>query len=348
MAVDKLKGLILAAGLPGGELARTIAGRPPCALPIGNWPLVQYGLEALCAAGTGEIAAVASPDAAPELARLGIEVIEAPHDASMVEALLLARPFLAGAPALVHRADALVLSPVLPLLEAWESEQAELGLLVGADALDDVGDAAPLRVAGTESSALCAERSALAFVLSPAALERAAASEQREGRRRLSSITDLARVIVADGARLTVRRAPESWCYRDDVDELLEANRLVLDALGRDVAGVDLSSSRVEGRVVIHPSAVVERTTIRGPVVIGAGAMLIDTFVGPYTAIGEHARLEGAEVEHSIVLAGASIRHVGHRLASSIVGREATVRRDFGLPAGLRLRVGRGADVALA
>lgn len=346
--MDKLKGIILAAGLPGGELAQTIAGRPPLALPIGNWPLVQYGLEALCAGGAPDIAVVASPDALPAVADLGVEVIEAPKESSMVEALLAARPFLDGATALVHRADSLLLSPLAPLLEACAVDRAEMGLLVAAGPLDDVGDVAPLRLAGTPGLPLTGERCAPAAVLTPSALQRAADALEREGLTRLCSVTDLARALVAAGGRLTVRRAAESWSYRDDVDELLEGNRMVLDALERDVSGAELSSSRAEGRVVIHPSAVVDRTTIRGPAVVGAGAMLLDAFVGPYTSVGEHARIEGAEVEHSIVLAGATIRHVGHRLTSSIIGREATVRRDFALPAALRVRVGRGADVALA
>lgn len=346
--MDKLKGIILAAGLPGGELAQTIAGRPPLALPIGNWPLVQYGLEALCAGGAPDIAVVASPDALPAVADLGVEVIEAPKESSMVKALLAARPFLDGATALVHRADSLLLSPLAPLVEACAVDRAEMGLLVAAGPLDDVADVAPLRLAGTPGLPLTGERCAPAAVLTPSALQRAADALEREGLTRLCSMTDLARALVAAGGRLTVRRAAESWSYRDDVDELLEGNRMVLDALERDVSGAELSSARAEGRVVIHPSAVVDRTTIRGPAVVGAGAMLLDAFVGPYTSVGEHARIEGAEVEHSIVLAGATIRHVGHRLTSSIIGREATVRRDFGLPAALRVRVGRGADVALA
>jgi len=348
VAVNKLKGIILAAGLPGGELAQTIAGRPPLALPIGNWPLVQYGLEALGAAGAPEIAVVASPDAMPAVGELGVEVIEVPKESSMIQALLTARPFLDGASALVHRADSLLLSPLEPLLEACAVERAEMGLLVAAGPLDEVGNATPLRLAGTPGLPHTGERNAPAFLLTPSALQRAADVDEGEGRGRLRSVTDLARALVAAGGRLTVRRTAECWCYRDDVDELLEGNRIVLDALERDVAGAELSSSRAVGRVVIHPSAVVDRTTIRGPAVVGAGAVLLDAFVGPYTAIGEHAQIEGAEVEHSIVLAGATIRHVGHRLTSSIVGREATVRRDFGLPAALRVRVGRGADVALA
>jgi glucose-1-phosphate thymidylyltransferase len=58
--------------------------------------------------------------------------------------------------------------------------------------------------------------------------------------------------------------------------------------------------------------------------------------------------LEGAEVEHSIVLAGATIRHVGRRLEGSLIGRDVRIRHDFALPRGLRLTVGDRAEISVA
>ena len=81
---------------------------------------------------------------------------------------------------------------------------------------------------------------------------------------------------------------------------------------------------------------------MRGPAVIGAGCRLRDAYVGPYTSIGHDVVIEGAEVEHSIVMPEASIRHLGGRLEASVVGPHARVFRDFRLPRALRLTVGRG------
>ena len=74
------------------------------------------------------------------------------------------------------------------------------------------------------------------------------------------------------GGRLETRIVNGSWKYTGEVDGLLAANRMVLDELESDVGGCDLSQARIEGRVQIHPTAVIERSTIRGPAVIGAGA----------------------------------------------------------------------------
>ena len=88
-------------------------------------------------------------------------------------------------------------------------------------------------------------------------------------------------------------------------------------------------------------------SVILGPVVIGRGARVVDAYIGPYTSIGPGARLEGAEVDNSIVLSGATIHHLGHRIEASVVGAGAQIARDFGMPTAIRLHVGRFSTVML-
>ena len=97
----------------------------------------------------------------------------------------------------------------------------------------------------------------------------------------------------------------------------------------------------------IHEQAIVRSSVIVGPTVIGPGARIADAYIGPYTSVGPGAQIEGAEIERSIISAGASIMHIGGRIVSSVVGRDARVFRDFSLPRALRLRVGDGTEVAL-
>ena len=76
---------------------------------------------------------------------------------------------------------------------------------------------------------------------------------------------------------------------------------------------------------------------MRGPAVIGARAHLIDAYVGPYSAIGEDCVIERAEVEHSILLAGSSVRHLDGRMEASLLGRNVHIARSDGQPRGLSL-----------
>ncbi len=133
--------------------------------------------------------------------------------------------------------------------------------------------------------------------------------------------------------------------------DLLELNQIALDRLEisqrRANGNGSDNGNRIEGRVQIHRDASVRASVIVGPTVIGRGARVTDAYIGPYTSIGEDARIEGAEIERSIIASGASITHIGGRLVASVVGRDARIFRDFSLPRALRLRVGHGTEVAL-
>ena len=142
-------------------------------------------------------------------------------------------------------------------------------------------------------------------------------------------LTRLGAQISAAGGTFHVQLA-ESWRqYRGGPLELLELNRIVLDRLDSGVRRPSNNGNRIEDRVWIHEAASVRASVIVGPTVIGPRARIADSYIGPYSSIGERARVEGAEVERSIISAGASVQHVGGRLVASVVGRDARVFRDF-------------------
>jgi glucose-1-phosphate thymidylyltransferase len=99
--------------------------------------------------------------------------------------------------------------------------------------------------------------------------------------------------------------------------------------------------------VVIEPGARLERSTVRGPAVIGAGAQLVDAYVGPYTAVGEQCLIRNAEVEHSILLAGSSVEDLDGRMESSLLGRNVAIRRDGRSPRAYRFMVGDNSEIGI-
>ena len=156
-----------------------------------------------------------------------------------------------------------------------------------------------------------------------------------------------AELIAAAGGALRIRPVDDWSRYSGDPADLLELNRIALDRLQpgpRPVAG---QGNRIDGCVRIHPTASVQRSTLVGPVVVGAAARISDAYIGPYTSIGARAQIDATEIERSIIAEGARIAHVGGRLMSSVVGPYAKVFRDFSLPRALRLRVGDGTKVRL-
>jgi len=348
------KGLLLAASTRDDELTALAGTRAAHRLPVANRPLLYYGLAAMQACGVEDIAVVVSPGTATDVrdllagtadSTLRIGCLDAGEPQGLVHALRAATHFLDDRPVMVHLGDALVSQPLEPLFDELHDRGADALLLVrnGAElGGQSVSGVRPLRLVEDKPVPPAEQALAGVFVLGPAAIDAALALPDEAG------VTEIVRAIGESGGRLETKIVNGSWKYTGEVDGLLAANRMVLDEIESEVAGCDLSQARIEGRVKIHPTAIIERSTIRGPAVIGPRAVLQDAFVGPYSAVGAEVRLEGAELEHSIVLDHAIIRHIGHRLEDSLVGSGATVTRDFAFPSGLRLRVGRRAEVLLA
>ena len=99
--------------------------------------------------------------------------------------------------------------------------------------------------------------------------------------------------------------------------------------------------------MAIEPGATLTRSTVRGPAIIGAGSQITDAYIGPYTAIGEGVVIEGAELEHSIVLAGSEIRDLDYRIEASLIGRNVKIARGPALPKAYRFVVGDNAEIQI-
>ncbi len=345
--MSEAKALILAAHLPSDELTAIAGTAAPHALRVGNQPLVSFSLAAARDAGIDDVAIIVCQQsrahvqaAVADLAGKEPVWIESPKPLGFAASLVAAADFLGSSPFLVHSGNAILLHPLGPLVTELIAGRADALLLTSGQAVR------PLHLLnGGANPAAFGEAPAGAHLFGPRMLEIASAARAPSVS---SGPVGLAAALSRAGGRVETRAVEGSWTYTGTIDQVLEANRMVLDELRGDRLGSRSDDVRIEGRVSLHPSACLERTTVRGPAVIGRGAVLRDAFVGPYSAIGDDVVIDGAEIEHSIVLAGATIRHPGRRLEASLVGEGATVARDFALSSSLRLRVGERTEVRLA
>ncbi|MGH2856582.1 MAG: glucose-1-phosphate thymidylyltransferase, partial [Solirubrobacteraceae bacterium] len=152
--------------------------------------------------------------------------------------------------------------------------------------------------------------------------------------------------LVDEGRRVDPHIVRGWWRDTGRLEDMLAANRLVLDTIETRVEG-ELVDSRVDGRVVVEAGARLERSTVRGPAIIGAGAHLIDAYVGPYTAVGEGCVIRSAEVEHSILLTGASVCDLDGRMESSLLGRNVRIARGDRQPRAYRFMVGDSSEIGM-
>ena len=162
-------------------------------------------------------------------------------------------------------------------------------------------------------------------------------------------ITDAIQHLVDAGRRVEPHIVEGWWKDTGRLEDMLEANRLVLDTIEHARRGRRSTTSSCDGRVVVEPGAELVRSTVRGPAIIGAGARLTDAYVGPYTAIGADCVIERAEVEHSILLAGSAVHDLPARLESSLLGRDVRVTRDDAPAArAARFMVGDNSEIGIA
>ncbi len=318
---------------------------------VANRPIAHQVLSELEAEGVQRIIVVSSEELAGEVracfeARDGhsaeLSFIERPAPLDFAGALQLAAPVVDREPCIVHLDCGLLEQPLAPFIDRLRPESPDVTLIAcrsGRD--DDTLDSRGVWLFGRQ------------------ALGRVASLTQPESGGLDASL--IAERVTADNGKFCVQLVDTWQRYTGDPGELLELNRIALDRLGQDGNAASVRhrhsgratsqpaacGNRIEGRVLIDTGASVTRSVIVGPTVIGAGAIVNEAYIGPYTSIGERVRIEGAEIERSIISPGASIMHVGGRLVGSIVGRDARIFHDFSLPRALRLRVGDGTEVAL-
>jgi glucose-1-phosphate thymidylyltransferase len=155
------------------------------------------------------------------------------------------------------------------------------------------------------------------------------------------------RLVEALGGRRVESHVVRGW-WKDTgrLDDMLEANRLILETIDRKVDG-ELENSQIDGRVIVEAGARLTNSTVRGPAIIGAGAELTDCYVGPYTAVGRHCTIDSSEVEHSILLENSEVRGLDGRMESSLLGRDVKIVRGQSQPRAYRFMVGDSSEIGI-
>jgi glucose-1-phosphate thymidylyltransferase len=339
--------LFAPADVPRGRETSPRSSRPLSSrlalLPVGNKPLVLHALDELADAGISEVAVVTGESIADEVRQVVDAAVSDRMDTThvvadgqrFIEVLEQVASFVGVDSFVVHLGDSLTHHGLTGAIQGPPVE--------GNDALalieENGKQVTPL------GAGLASLRAAGIYVFGPGVLDLTGDSDGPEDWD--LQIASAAERLAAVGGRVEVRPVQDWWRYRHRPDALLQANRFFLSGIRGGPTDAWLENTDLQGPVILHPSARLTSTTVRGPVIIGPGAEIRDAYIGPYSSIGRDVVIENAEVEHSIILPGASIRHLGGRLEASVVGPGARIFRDFRLPRALRLNVGEGAEIAL-
>jgi glucose-1-phosphate thymidylyltransferase len=353
-----LKGLILSGG-KGMRLRPITHTSAKQLVPVANKPVLFYGIEAMADAGIEDIGIIIAPETGLEIqtiagdgSRFGVRITYILQDEplGLAHAVLTAEPFLGESPFVMYLGDNLLQGGIHDLVAAFREHQPDALIL-----LTPVPDPENYGVAELHDGKVVRlvekppePRTDLALVgvyMFTPGIHEAARAIEPSGRGELE-ITDAIQHLVDRGLRVEPHIVRGWWKDTGRLEDMLAANRLVLDTIESHIEG-ELVASQVDGRVIVGPDARLERTSVRGPAIIGAGARLTDCYVGPYTAVGEGCTIESAEVEHSILLAGSAVRNLDGRMESSLLGRNVTVGRDRRQPRAYRFMVGDNSEIGI-
>jgi len=351
-----MKGLILSGG-KGTRLRPLTYTSAKQLVPVANKPVLFYGIEALVAAGITDIGIVVGDThaeiraAVGDGARFGARVTYIEQDAprGLAHAVLISESFIGNDPFVMYLGDNLLNRGIVEFVEQFVKEKPAAQIL-----LTPVPDPQMFGVAELKDGKVVRlvekpkePKTNLALVgvymFGPEIFT--SAKRIKPSFRNELEITDAIQDLIDRGLQVNPHLVSGWWKDTGKLEDMLEANRLILETLAPRMDGTVDNSSRIDGTVVIEAGAIVENSVIRGPAIIGPGARIRNAYIGPFTSIGKDVEIHHSEVEHSIVLEGALIHDLDVRVADSLIGRGVKIHRLPLKPSAHRFMLGDNSEV---
>jgi glucose-1-phosphate thymidylyltransferase len=353
-----MKGLILSGGR-GTRLRPLTYTSAKQLVPVANKPVLFYGIEALAEAGIRDIGIVVGDTQAEIRAAVGdgsawgvsITYIEQDAPRGLAHAVLISEPFIGSDPFVMYLGDNLLNKGITNFVDEFVREKPAAQILLARvpdPQMFGVAELSEGRVVGlVEKPAEPKSDLALVgvYMFSPAVFD--AVKSIRPSSRNELEITDAIQHLIDRGLEVRPHIVDGWWKDTGKLEDMLEANRLILDTIQRRVDGSVDAESRVEGKVIVEEGAVIENSVVRGPVVIGARAKIVNAYVGPFTSIMRDTEVRDSEIEHSIVLEGSSISNLAARIEDSLIGKNVRISRLPVKPSAYRFMLGDNSEVGI-
>jgi len=348
-----VKGLVLSGGRALRLRPLTYTGAKQL-VPIANKPILFYALEQLVEAGVRDIWIVVSPETGDQVrreagdgSRFGarIDYIEQPHPGGIAQAIALGHEAMGDAPFVTFLGDNFLTHGIVPYVRDFAASDADAHIL-----LKPVENPRELGIAEFEGERLVRlvekpehPKSDLAvigiYMFRPRVFE-AIASIKPSARGELE-ITDTIQWLLDSGCAVRADVVEGDWIDTGKHDDLLTANRMILEMLEGDTSGgrVD-EASRLHGRVVLQDGCEIINSVISGPAIIGERTRVENSYIGPFTSIARDCVITESEIAGSVVMEETTIAHLGQRIEYSLIGRNVDLRSDGRKPRGYQLVLG--------
>jgi glucose-1-phosphate thymidylyltransferase len=355
-----MKGLILSGG-KGTRLRPLTFTQAKQLVPVANRPVLFYGIDALVDAGIREIGIIVGEtkeeikEAVGDGKRWGKQVrityIEQPEPLGLAHAVLISEDFLGRESFVMYLGDNLLKSGIISLVKEFQKRKPNSLILLTKVPNPQMFGVAELKdgkvVRLVEKPKKPKSDLALVGVYMFDRHIFEAVRAIKPSRRNELEITDAIQYLVEHGYVVQPHLVSGWWKDTGKIEDILEANRLILETISGRIEGQVDESSRVSGEVIIEKGASVRSSIIRGPAIIGSDTEIIDAYIGPFTSIQKNCRIIRTEIEHSIVLEGSEIAEIGSRVDESLIGRDVRIYKCPPKPSAYRFMVGDKSEIGI-
>jgi len=357
-----MKGVVLAGGT-GSRLRPITHTGPKQLVPIANKPVLEYAIDDLVEAGITEIGIVLGDKGREAIqeyfgdgSEFGVEItyIVQGEPLGLAHAVGCARDFVGDDSFVVYLGDDLMREGIADLVEDFDPAEFAAGIGLqevqepsryGIVDVDENGDVVEL----VEKPDDPPNNLALigVYVFTPAVFEQI--EQLDKSWRGEYEITEAIQGLLDDDRRIQSHVVHGWWKDTGKPEDVLHANRLVLDDIETSIEGTVADQESIRGRVQIGEGSVIEAgAVVRGPVSLGENTTITsDAYLGPYTSIGDDCLVDDAHIESSVVIGQAEIS-ADRKIVDSLIGREVTiVTNEQRKPEGDRFVIGESSSLEL-
>ena len=344
-----MKGLILSGG-HGTRLRPITFSQQKQLIPVANKPILFYAIEDVIEAGIKDIGIIVGPNKEQVIetvnnagfdAEISFIVQDAPR--GLAHTVLIAEEFIGDEPFVMYLGDNILKEGIIKHAENFREKKFDASImLTEVDNPEEFG-VAELREDGSVKQLIEKPKKppsnlalvGIYFFNNP--IYKAVKNIKPSWRNELE-ITDAIQWLIDNGYEVGWTNVVGWWKDTGKPEDILEANRLILDDLTHEIRGE--VEGEIRGRVSIDKGTKVsENSVIKGPVLIGRDCLIRDGYIGPYTSIGNNCEIKNSEVEDSILMDGAKLINAGN-VVDSMVGRDAVIERNKNLPKGNKFVIG--------
>ena len=345
-----MKGLILS----GGKATRLRPITHTWAkqlIPIANKPILFYGLEQLKSAGIEEVGIVVG-DTKEEIMKacgsgkfwgLKITYIFQEAPLGLAHAVKISRDFLGKDKFVMYLGDNLVKEEIKPLVKKFANSSAAAQILLAPVehpeqfGVAEIKDDKIIRL--VEKPKVPPTNLALVGIYMFNENIFSAVENIKPSWRGELEITEAIQYLIDHQDKVLYHIISGWWKDTGKLEDLLEANRIMIEDIVVENKGIVEAGSKLYGKVKIEKGAKIINSIIRGPVVIGENTQIVNSYIGPFTSIYYGVYIEDSEIEHSIILEQSKITGI-KRIEDSLIGQRVEVVKSKAKPQAYRLMVG--------